>query len=789
MEETRESILLHPVQTHRTETSSQDGRTLFDDPSNEIGPPAENVASQAGQNRNPANPIQTLMPPQARLLKNSWYILYLVLGYVGLALFSWVVICILSVRPITAKHYGVWIWNDQNNGYGWTGPSYFHSLFVRNERWYRAAQIIQSIVTVFTIPLTSAVCSSAAVIYIQRRKGLSLLQMMTLADKGWNDLRTYGRTFPYFATDAWKRYGSFFLLLAMFVNILGAVIAPLQAVFLSSTITKTPTWPSEVLYILDIPDQFRYLSDDDYDDDFVVVMTRSALTSATKTQQQAQLWQSGKVSCAFTAGVEELPISCEYGGAKFEDLADLSDPFLAQLPSGYNTGLIRQFAPRINSSAQYENISAEAFPKDCDQIDGAFFIDYTNTTYEDYTWGVQACMPTNVTSSPWKSTRDRQDFTEELYLNITLINYEYIQYGSDGDQVNSMFFKVTLNTTGGYFELPNYMNGGSAGSLLDKDPNSLCGNDCEIQGFENNIYDHDDESKRKRRDLTISEDDSLPLETVQNKGPLLTIALALFGDGSFIQTRQAYPQTFAALETNTSVSGFYPQYTDTCKDLAPLDLLISDMDCIVTDAGGANASDLNEVVAKWINNFNDPDTMKPVFNAAAFLANQAWMNNNLDQGFMTLTVSFDMGADTKIPVISRAGVILISTLLGLDIFILLSLATYAWWSPRWTRYMDSWAMMRIGASLTEDAPLLVSREEDKVKALEGIPGWIGNKSEEHEQVGTLALGGSRTLISKRGQLFNGFDVDKEQRLYNERVDAQAYFAWRHAQNMSAAQEP
>lgn len=488
MGKTPESILLHTVETPHTDASSHD-HALSDDPSNANDPSAENIASQTGQNQKPAKQIQTLLPPQARLLKSSWYILYLVLGYIGLALFSWVVTCILSVRPITAKHYGVWIWNDQNNGYGWTGPNYFHSLYVRNERWYRAAQIIQSIVTVFTIPLTSAVCSSAAVIYIQRRRGLSLLQMMTLADKGWNDLRTYGRTFPYFGTDAWKRYGSFFLLLAMFVNILGAVLSPLQADFLSSTITKTPTWPTEIVDILDIPDQFQYVDENGYDDNFVVVMTRSALTSATTTQQQSQLWQGGKVSCAFTAGVEEIPTSCEYGGAKFEDLADLSDPFLAQLPGGYNTGLIRQFAPRINSSAHYENISAENFPKNCDQIDGAFFIDYTNTTYayQYYTWGVQACMPANVTSSPWKSTRDRQDFTEELYLNITLINYEYMQYGSDGDQVNSMFFKVTLNTTGGYFELPNYMNGGSAGSLLDKDPNSLCGNDCEIQGFENNI--------------------------------------------------------------------------------------------------------------------------------------------------------------------------------------------------------------------------------------------------------------------------------------------------------------
>jgi hypothetical protein len=488
MEKSPESILLHTgMKTPHREAYSQDDHTLLVDPSNENDPPAESTAHQTGQNQDPARHVNTPLPPQARLLDRSWYILYLALGYIGLALFSWVVTCILSVRPITANHYGVWIWNAQNNGYGWTSSDHFHSLYVRNERWYRAAQIIQAIVTVFTIPLTSAVCSSAAVIYIQRRRGLSLLQMMTLADKGWNDLRTYGRTIPYLPMDGWKHYGSAFLLLAMFVNVLGAVISPLQAVFLSSTITKTPTWPSEVLYLLDIPDQFQSEVDDGFDYNFVVVMARSALTSATVSQQQAQLWQGGKVSCAFTDGVTKLPTSCNNGGATFQNLEELSDPFLAQLPSGYNTGLIRQFAPRINSSAHYENISAENFPKNCDQKDGAFFVEYTNTTdkYFSQTWGVQACMPANLTSSPWKSTRDRQDFTEELYLNITLINYEYMQYGDY--QANSTFYKVTLNTTGGYFELPNYMNGGSAGSLLDKDPNTLCGNDCEIQGFSDNI--------------------------------------------------------------------------------------------------------------------------------------------------------------------------------------------------------------------------------------------------------------------------------------------------------------
>lgn len=86
-------------------------------------------------------------------------------------------------------------------------------------------------------------------------------------------------------------------------------------------------------------------------------------------------------------------------------------------------------------------------------------------------------MPRDLTTSPWKSTRDRQDFTEEVYLNVTLIHYNVNKLNQD--QQNSTFYKVTLDTTAGYFELPNYMNGEVAKPLLKKDPNSICGEHCE----------------------------------------------------------------------------------------------------------------------------------------------------------------------------------------------------------------------------------------------------------------------------------------------------------------------
>lgn len=88
------------------------------------------------------------------------------------------------------------------------------------EKWLQVTGIIQSIVTVSTLPLTSAVCSNAAVVFTQRRcatGGISLRQTMVLADKGWMDVQVYAQLLR----GHWKRYGSAFLYIAIALNVLG----------------------------------------------------------------------------------------------------------------------------------------------------------------------------------------------------------------------------------------------------------------------------------------------------------------------------------------------------------------------------------------------------------------------------------------------------------------------------------------------------------------------------------------------------------------------------------------
>lgn len=85
-----------------------------------------------------------------------------------------------------------------------------------------------------------------------------------------------------------------------------------------------------------------------------------------------------------------------------------------------------------------------------------------------------------MTQSPWQATRDRQDFSEELFLSISFDGTSYMPVNETPNRQKTLY-KITLHTTAGYFELPNYMNGELPGPLLDYDPTKHCGDDCNLQ--------------------------------------------------------------------------------------------------------------------------------------------------------------------------------------------------------------------------------------------------------------------------------------------------------------------
>lgn len=230
----------------------------------------------------------------------------------------------------------------------------------------------------------------------------------------------------------------------------------------------------------------------------------------------------------------------------------------------------------------------------------------------------------------------------------------------------------------------------------------------------------------------------------------------------------------------TYESGFPPKPTNegACVDLVPLGFLLdnfigqiegANIDyCITNIDGEPDGSGVADEVVSWMSNFKaETGDLTNAFNAAAFLANQAWLLNQINAGVSTLTVSYDLGDDLEIPQISLAGMILISMLLGLDLAMLLALAIYASAFPRWTAQLDSFAMLRLGAAIGERMPLLVGRRTNRIDVLDKLPGWVGDEADIESPIGKLCLGAKRAVTSERR--YESYQSDNEPLSSQERA--------------------
>lgn len=233
--------------------------------------------------------------------------------------------------------------------------------------------------------------------------------------------------------------------------------------------------------------------------------------------------------------------------------------------------------------------------------------------------------------------------------------------------------------------------------------------------------------------------------------------MALFGHGSFIQTIQA--QSNASIGSESTGGSSLEEF---CVYLTPLGSFLPRSN---SDVGDGICSYLDGdstflAVKSWLQRLTwSAEESREAFNAAAFLANQVLM----DASSGSLIISMDKGADSQIPDLSSAGLILISVLLGLHLSVLIMLAVYSSRTPRWTNQLNSFAMMRIGASVADRVPLLVGQKTDKIKALDEMPGWIGDSSTKDDRVGRLALGGPVMLSTRINRRFECYEGDNDKR--------------------------
>lgn len=166
--------------------------------------------------------------------------------------------------------------------------------------------------------------------------------------------------------------------------------------------------------------------------------------------------------------ISTLPI--EWRARAWNDLYGGEDhPYFASaVPRDTTTGLFRQHALRMNSSAWCNSVVWAEFPTYCAGGERPYRLE---TTYDNANLTVKVCMPETVSALPggdtWRPTgRDgsRQELSETLWIDVTSPLYP------DGDRrmYNRSTLKCTANTTLGYFELGNHFNGGQPGPLLSE---------------------------------------------------------------------------------------------------------------------------------------------------------------------------------------------------------------------------------------------------------------------------------------------------------------------------------
>lgn len=174
-----------------------------------------------------------------------------------------------------------------------------------------------------------------------------------------------------------------------------------------------------------------------------------------------------------------------------------------------------------------------------------------------------------------------------------------------------------------------------------------------------------------------------------------------------------------------------------------------------------------ENTAFWIDDVEGPTN---AFAAAVYLATEAWFTARQDI-WGSREVYFDPGADTMIPTMSRAGMIVLSLLLGIYLSCIIALSVYSSRKPRWTQQLDSFSMMRIGAEMHEILPLKVGLEIGAIRVLDETPGFVGDATGGEGNVGVLGIGYTTALNGVRH--YESYQADAAQEAKEIARDAMA----------------
>ncbi|TAQ87222.1 hypothetical protein B7494_g4454 [Chlorociboria aeruginascens] len=705
---------------------------------------------EPGQNRDTSNITKThhtMKPANVKSLQPLRYrkrSLWLLGCYLPFLIVPWVLTCIMAIRPLSLPSY-----YNQRGDYG--SNLYLVMLF-----WLGFVRVLNSIASLITVPVVSALLAQGAVVFSQRRKkkqALSLRQTFALADRGWNDIPTL-----WSAATGGDGKSSKYLWLAAGLLLLSAIQAPVQQALVSTETITIMTCQDQPVYetsaycdpgrlptILAFDPEPYHLSLTPQN--MVVREVMKKLATVNEMDIQQHLWHEPSTN------VDNVDLDQKASSNTFFWFYDLLNQtptyFVSALANDTTTGILREHAIRLNSTVDCEPILAEAFPSSCGGQNP-----FVTSIDSQGSLSIDICLPGDFTATAWNLTRDRQDIQEQLYIKV------HIPYNSSvdwGEQLGNFTVQCTANSTRGYFELGNVRNNFTASGIIEKwpDNDTLWNEYNDYLGIDGGfaipsaIDTYQDESMIE----WVSGMDPFGTGDQLTPGPLMTSALAMFGNESFFYVaRNSSKSSFPGPISQICQAGNIPFTRLTI--FSPLEYNniygpCSDINSRYTEEFMTDNSTMESMLYQWFGIFNLTGTKdsegypydagnyaKKALEVGMFFANEAWLVQTAAATYLTGARNIYTSPGTPMfrPAKTLAGTIIVSVLIFLQIIGLSILAWYVYTVPTWTNVLDSMAVSQLAKSVDDDKipPLGYSNDEELAK-LKDVDGLVGIADEDDLQ--------------------------------------------------------
>ncbi|RFN49823.1 hypothetical protein FIE12Z_5884 [Fusarium flagelliforme] len=613
--------------------------------------------------------------------------LWIFLFYLFILLAPWILTCVLMTRPLNRPSYIV-----QS---GSIGP-------VETRHWQRLQVAIRSINTVagvLGVPIVSCLLAHGAAVYSAVQP---LIQTILVQYEDIRVVTCEGHP---------KWHG---------IDSTRPPTGCKKSWHYIDRITQTVAWDSEPIMLKFCPR------------DIVVQRTNYKLRSLGIGDLQAYLWSDDQSPDYGDKHHREERQTLDWHyprrlGDRLE-IPPARPYFVSSVANGTSTGVYRHHAVRMDSTAKCS--TEQSFPRHC-KGDMPF-----KTSFSGETLNVNICVEGSSNTVPWNTSRDKQEYSERMWLAMAY-NDDTPNEGRVSRlerQEDNYILKCESKSRRGWFELPSMVNQDKAGRLLDKWPSEE-----DIKNKYNDYYltyspnrgsyptDFQEGDLGRGRSFPNYGTDAFGTAHLPTPGPLMTAALAWFGNGSFFDTirssdKASYNATMSDLCGQSALPffGLMGRSSDTtwCNSLWQSDRSRGELP--FNDDSWVPA--MENLLGNYFVELRDEKQSERFLEMAMFFANEALLANSgtPKEG---RAIYYNQGRSITKPKFSVGAILTVSVLLGLQALGLCFLMSFILHSPTWTNTLDADALAQIGGQLKEWGE---PRPE-----LTQIPGVIGLERARH----------------------------------------------------------